>query len=363
MFRFPTFAAKIRLLVHSSKQPGKPKSLIKMTLETRINAFSVLGNRIKALSKIEREQICERAGLTNAWFTPVSVQSALDGIALFLDKATLQTWTASYPVCPSEKLVGIAMAGNIPLVGFHDLLCVLISGHKALVKLSSQDALIEVLIKWLIEIEPRFAEKIIVEERLNAAEVMIATGSDNTSRYFEYYFRTRPHIIRKNRSSCAVIMGEEPGEILTELGKDVFTYFGLGCRNVAKVFVPEEYDFTKLLDSWAIYGEIIHHHKYANNYDYQKSILLVNQTPFLDSGFVLLTESENLVSPISVLFFERYVDQVDLQQKIQSHAEKLQCVLSANGWYPNSVAFGKAQQPEVWNYADNVDTMRFLATL
>lgn len=334
-----------------------------MNLESRINAFSALGNRIKSLTKTEREQVYDRASMTNGWFTPTSVQTALDGIALFLDKATLQTWTAQYPTNPTQKVVGIAMAGNIPLVGFHDLLCVLISGHRALIKLSSQDALMEVLIKWLIELEPRFAGKISIEERLNAAEAMIATGSDNTSRYFEYYFRNRPHIIRKNRSSCAIIMGEEPAEVLTELGKDVFTYFGLGCRNVAKVFVPEDYTFINLLDSWAPYLEISNHHKYANNYDYQKSILLINQTPFLDNGFVLLTESANLVSPISVLFYERYVDQIDLQEKLQSHADKLQCVVSANGWYPNSVPFGKAQQPDVWDYADNVDTMKFLATI
>jgi hypothetical protein len=334
-----------------------------MDLATRINAFNELGNRIKALHKTGREQLYERANLSNPWFTAASVQNALDGIALFLDSETLRSWTSQYPTAPNQKMVGIAMAGNIPLVGFHDLLCVLISGHQALVKLSSQDALMQVLINWLIEIEPRFATKIKIEERLNAAEAMIATGSDNTSRYFEYYFRTRPHIIRKNRSSCAIIMGEESNEELLKLGKDVFTYFGLGCRNVAKVFVPEEYSFTNLLDVWQPYQAIIHHHKYANNYDYQKSILLVNQTAFFDSGFVLLTESANLVSPISVLFFERYIDQTDLQHKIQSHSEKLQCIVSANGWYSTSVAFGKAQQPEVWDYADNVDTMKFLSIL
>ncbi|HCZ37671.1 MAG TPA: acyl-CoA reductase [Cytophagales bacterium] len=333
-----------------------------MTLEQRINAFSALGSRISSLNKTEREQIYQHASLVNGWFTPTSVQNALDGIVLFLNKETLQNWTSRYPTPSSEKVVGIAMAGNIPLVGFHDLLCVLISGHRALIKLSSQDALIEVMIKWLMEIEPGFADKITIAERLNAAEVMIATGSDNTSRYFEYYFRNKPHIIRKNRSSCAIIMGEEPNATLAELGKDVFTYFGLGCRNVAKVFVPEEYTFTNLLDTWQPYQEIIHHHKYANNYDYQKSILLVNQTPFFDNGFVLLTESSNLVSPISVLFYERYLDQQDLQQKLQSHADKLQCIVSANGWYAGSVPFGKAQQPQVWDYADDVDTMRFLAS-
>jgi hypothetical protein len=334
-----------------------------MVLATRINAFHELGNRIKALNKTGREQLYERASQHNAWFTAESVQQALDGILLFLDSETLRLWTSRYPTANVRKTIGIAMAGNIPLVGFHDLLCVLISGHKALIKLSSQDALMEVLINWLIEIEPNFETKIKLVDRLNAAEAMIATGSDNTSRYFEYYFRSRPHIIRKNRSSCAVIMGEEPRDVLAELGKDVFTYFGLGCRNVAKLFVPDEYSFNNLLNAWQPYQDIIHHHKYANNYDYQKSILLINQTHFFDSGFVLLTESANLVSPISVVFFERYRDQTDLQQKLQSHAEKLQCIVSASGWYPNSVAFGKAQQPAVWDYADNVDTLRFLTTL
>ncbi|MBX2896185.1 MAG: acyl-CoA reductase [Cyclobacteriaceae bacterium] len=334
-----------------------------MELATRINAFHQLGIRIKALNNTGREQLYEQAIQHNAWFTAASVQNALDGIVLFLDAENLRLWISRYATAPAEKTIGIAMAGNIPLVGFHDLLCVLISGHKALIKLSSQDALMEVLINWLIEIEPNFETKIKLVDRLNAAEAMIATGSDNTSRYFEYYFRSRPHIIRKNRSSCAVVMGEEPRDVLAELGKDVFTYFGLGCRNVAKVFVPEEYSLNNLLDAWQPYQDIIQHHKYANNYDYQKSILLINQTPFFDSGFVLLTESANLVSPISVVFFERYRDQTDLQQKIQSHTEKLQCIVSANGWYPNSVAFGKAQQPAVWDYADNIDTLKFLTAL
>ena len=155
----------------------------------------------------------------------------------------------------------------------------------------------------VVEIEPRFADKVHFEERLNNVDAIIATGSDNTARYFEYYFRNIPHIIRKNRSSVAILMGEEEAHHLTELGKDVFSYFGLGCRNISKFFVPEGYEFIKLLDSWDCYKEIINHHKYANNYDYQKSILLVNKVPHLDNGFVLLTQNEQLVSPISVCVF------------------------------------------------------------
>ncbi|MCW5911169.1 MAG: acyl-CoA reductase [Cyclobacteriaceae bacterium] len=335
-----------------------------MNLNSRIEAFTELGNRITNLKHAKKESIFTHASQNNAWFTPPSVEAALSGISHFLRAQTLQTWLGRYQLTDVSKTVGIAMAGNIPLVGFHDLLCVLISGHKAMIKPSAQDNyLVELLIKWLIEIEPGFANRIQIEERLNKAEAMVATGSDNTSRYFEYYFRNLPHIIRKNRSSCAIIMGEEPADELQKLGTDVFTYFGLGCRNVAKLFVPADYEFSGLLDSWKPYEEIINHHKYANNYDYQKSILLVNQTPFFDNGFVLLTENVNLVSPISVLFFERYLDQADLQQKLRSHEEKLQCIVSVKGWYTNSIPFGKAQQPDVWDYADNVDTMKFLAAL
>jgi len=192
---------------------------------------------------------------------------------------------------------------------------------------------------------------------------MIATGSDNTSRYFEYYFRNIPHIIRKNRTSCAVILGEETPEEFCELGKDIFSYFGLGCRNVSKIFVPENFDFIPLLDNLASFKPIIHHHKYANNYDYQKSILLVNQIHHYDTGFLLLTENQNLVSPISVMYYEYYVDQTDLNSKLLSHQEKIQCIVSAKGWYKKSIPFGDAQFPEVNDYADGVDTMAFLTSL
>ncbi len=335
-----------------------------MELEERINAFAALGDKIDQLTESEKEIIVDRAGQLNAWFTPESVLLSLTGIRQFLYREALTNWTANYNLTHQrEKIVGVAMAGNIPLVGFHDLLCILIAGHQIAAKKSSQDSyLITLLCDWLIESNPKFQSKIKFEERLNHVDALIATGSDNSSRYFEYYFRKIPHIIRKNRSSCAVLIGEEDASLLTELGKDVFTYFGLGCRNVSKIYVPEDYNFPNLLDNWEIYQPITHHHKYANNYDYQKSIMLVNSTPFYDNGFVMLTESENLVSPISVVFYETYTDLSDLNKKLTNHSEKIQCIVSANGWYEGSIPFGKAQQPEVADYADQVDTMNFLTS-
>ncbi|HRI79763.1 MAG TPA: acyl-CoA reductase, partial [Cyclobacteriaceae bacterium] len=198
------------------------------------------------------------------------------------------------------------------------------------------------------------------EENLKGVDALIATGSDNTARYFEYYFRNIPHIIRKNRASCAVILGEESKEEFELLGKDVFTHFGLGCRNVSKLYVPDDFDFRRLLDNWKSFSPVMDHHKYANNYLYQKSILLVNREAFLDTEFVILRESQSLVSPISTVFFEKYQSQAEVKEKIEMHRDKLQVVASAKGWFKNSVPFGEAQFPQVSDYADNVDTMRFL---
>jgi len=336
-----------------------------MNLTQRISAFAELGNQINRLNTDEKATLADQAAQRNPWFTSEYVNLALDGITKFLSADTLSKWTAAYSLNPSfPKTIGVAMAGNIPMVGFHDFLCVLLSGNKLKAKLSTQDSvLLQSITQRLIQIEPQFESLIDYAERLNEIDAVIATGSDNTSRYFEYYFRNIPSIIRKNRSSCAVLLGEETNDQLTELGKDVFSYFGLGCRNVSKVFVPEGYSFTPLLDSWPKYSNIGNHHKYANNYDYQKSILLVNGVTFLDNGFVLVTESSSLVSPISVLFFETYKDQNDLYEKISSQREKIQCIVSANGWYPESLPFGKAQYPEARDYADNVDTLKFLSSL
>ncbi len=336
-----------------------------MKLIERIKAFTSLGNKIDQLSGEERAEICNQASYLNSWFVRGSVELSLTGICCFLNKDNLTKWIRPNNVSDSKnKKVGITMAGNIPLVGFHDYLSVLMSGNEVVIKLSSQDSyLLPKISSWLVEIEPRFANKIHFAERLNHVDAIIATGSDNTARYFEYYFRNIPHIIRKNRSSVAILMGEEDQAHLIELGKDVFSYFGLGCRNISKFFVPKGYEFTKLLDSWDCYKEIINHHKYANNYDYQKSILLVNKIPHLDNGFVLITPNEQLVSPISVVYVETYTTQSDLKREIKVQKDKIQCIVSANGWFEESVPFGKAQQPELWDYADRIDTLKFLSEI
>ncbi len=332
-----------------------------MTLENRIGAFVKLGQRLSELGEDKKEILFEKVRMENPWFIPENVEIALQGIQKLLNKEKLTALTSQYSFKEESKKIGVAMAGNIPLVGFHDLMCVLLSGHQIYIKPSSQDSVLIHFIKdQIIEIDPRFAGKIFIEERLNKVDAFIATGSDNTARYFEYYFRNKPHIIRKNRSSCAVILGEEPIDELKELGKDVFTYFGLGCRNVSKLFVPVGYEFNTMFKSWEGFSSIIHHNKYVNNYDYRKSIFLVNRNDFLDTGFLLVTENENLVSPISVLYFEYYSNQAELKGKIKKQQEKIQCIVSAKGWFKGSVPFGQAQFPEADDFADGVNTLAFL---
>lgn len=335
-----------------------------MTLEQRISGFVKLGLHLSNLSEEAFESLALTARLENPWFTAENVKRSMTGITQYLKEDKLRQWTSRYILNPTEpKEVALVLAGNIPLVGFHDLLSVLISGHHVQLKLSSKDSkLIQYLIKHLIWLEPAF-EKIIKikENKLENFDAVIATGSDNSARYFEYYFGKYPNIIRKNRSSCVILNGNESEEEMEALGEDIFSYFGLGCRNVSKAFVPKGYDLAKILSRWESYKEIIHHHKYCNNYDYQKSILLVNLIPFLDNGFILLQENEKLVSPISVLFYEYYTDQEDLEIKLNINKEKIQCIVGSNSLA--TVPFGGAQYPEVWDYADNVDTLTFLEKL
>ncbi len=336
-----------------------------MNLPERTEAFVSLGKTLAQLPTAEKNELHERARAENPWFTPDSVELSLQGIRVLLSEDALIKWILRYPESrESPKSVGIAMAGNIPFVGFHDFLCVLISGHRVIAKLSSQDSVMfKFVAQKLVSIAPKFESLITVQDKLKGTDAIIATGSDNTARYFEYYFRKIPHIIRKNRSSCGVLMGEESNEDLAALGMDVFSYFGLGCRNVSKLYVPEDFDFTRLIKSWEPYRQISMHHKYVNNYDYQKAILLTNQQPFLEGEFVILREDKGLVSPISVVYYEYYNDQGDLRTKVMSHGEKLQVVASAQGWFEGSVPFGKAQFPAVDDYADKVDTMAFLSKI
>lgn len=332
-----------------------------MTLAERIEAFSILGDKIKDIPKDSLTEIARRSALDNQWFTEENVAHAFEGLAFMLEKTRLQKWLAPYgPLSPEvPKIIGIVMAGNIPMVGFHDLMSVLLSGHFAAVKASSQDSyLITRLTEWLTEIEPRFKKDIEIRERLTSIDALIATGSDNTARYFEYYFRNHPRVIRKNRTSVAILDGHETDEELVALGKDVFLYFGLGCRNVSKLFVPSGYDPRPFFEANEYLSPIGHHNKYRNNYDYHKSILLVNGVKHLDNGFLLWQPSPELVSPISVLYVEEYQDQKEVTEKLAQVSNKLQCIIGKG-----HIPFGKGQSPEPWDYADNVDTIQFLAEL
>jgi hypothetical protein len=333
-----------------------------MNIDQRLKAFASLGHYLRNINQEEMQTLTDAARNQNPWFTPFSVTTALGTIAEFLTEDSLKKWVKNYNLSTSGKRVGVVLAGNIPFVGFHDVLCILVSGNIAFIKMSSKDqVLMNFILEKLVAAEPDFAPQIVVTEQLKNFDAVIATGSDNTSRYFEFYFGKYPHIIRKNRTSVAILDGTENKQDLAELGKDVFTYFGLGCRNVSKLYVPQGYSFNHLFESWEGYADIIHHHKYCNNYDYQKSILLVNRQEFLDNGFVIVQQSDKIVSPISVVYYETYVDDSDLKAKIASMREKIQVIV---GRGPSSeVSFGNAQCPDIDDYADGIDTLRFLEGL
>ncbi|MCX6215131.1 acyl-CoA reductase [Spirosoma sp.] len=349
-----------------------------MLLSERLHTFVALGDFLRsANAQPELTEIVQQAYYKNNWFTPENSQNALSAIANeFLTADKLSAWINQYDIKLDEdptqqaRIVGVVMAGNIPAVGFHDMLCVLMSGHKLLAKLSSQDfVLIHYLIQKLKEIDPRFSDLIEEADRLNAAEAYIATGSNNTARYFEYYFAKKPNIIRKNRTSVGLLMGEENEDEFLKLGHDISDYYGLGCRNVSTILVPEgpngePYDFTPMLRTLEPQVSIyLNNHKYQNNYDYNKSIYLINAVPHLDNGYLLLTENDALVSPISVVYFQTYKTQADATAWLDTHAEQIQVVASAQSWYPRSVAFGQTQRPGLNDYADGVDTMAFLKEL
>lgn len=337
------------------------------SFQSRINALIQLGLQLSVLDQEEKFSLYRRIENQNAWFIPNSIRNALHGIQLLLEEKNLTSWLSNYSIKdPSQpKNIGILMAGNIPAVGFHDLLCVLVSGNIASIKLSSSDS---VLINWLIErlvaIEPSFASLISIEEMLKNKDAYIATGSDNSARYFNYYFGKYPNIIRSNRTSVAILTSDETDKDLENLGQDIFQYFGLGCRNVSKLFVKSEDTLIRLLGVLEKKDWVSSHHKYLNNYDYNKSIYLVNGEPHLDNGFLLLKESQELVSPIAVLFYEKYKDETDLNQKLSSIRDKVQCVLGNQpGLSADIIPFGQAQMPCPWDYADHVDTLKFLISL
>lgn len=338
-----------------------------MNLDQRIEAFSSLGKILReALAgngnrfSGELNHLIDSQQTKNPWFTPSDVRMALSAIASELTHENLRKWTDMYSGLKNDYTpltIAVVMAGNIPMVGFHDFLCVLISGNKVLAKTSSRDDdLIRHAGEILQYIDPGFEEYIaFTDGTLSGFDAVIATGSDNTSRYFEYYFGKYPNIIRKNRNSIAILDGSETTGELEALGSDIFSYFGLGCRSVSKLYVPAGYDFKIFTGSIQKYSGRINHTKYANNYDYHKAIMLVNRVKFIDTGYLLLKEDTLPASPVAVLHYEFYRSKEELTVMINTKKDKIQCIVGRD-----HIPFGFAQSPALWDYADGTDTLEFL---
>jgi hypothetical protein len=341
-----------------------------LSLEKRIEIFTQLGN---ILSHPDQNPSCakwiEEAQLYNPWFTPDNVREAMTGIGNSLQESKIQKWIKpnldKLKKNTTPKTIGVVMAGNLPLVGFHDFLTVLISGNRILAKLSSDDnKLMPAIAELLYEIEPEIKNFIEFSEgKLEKFDAIIATGSNNTSRYFEYYFGKYPNIIRKNRNGIAILTGNETGSELENLGKDIFLYFGMGCRSISKLFVPEHYDFTNLFPHFEKYKNIRMHSKYVNNYDYYKSIYLINKVKHFDNGFLLLTEENSYASPPSVIYYSYYQSLEEVKTWLEMDRELIQCVIGDNSNELSAIPFGMAQYPELWDYADGIDTLAFLLKL
>jgi len=348
-----------------------------MDLAKRILSFKSLGDffrdfsenkNLETISSKKLTEIVESDHFNNPWFTEENIRIAIRAIGNSLQEENIKKWLSKYPELNEEKepkRIGVVTAGNLPLVGFHDFISVLISGNIFVGKLSSKDNRLLIFIAdFLTNANSELKNRIFFKENLLVRfDAIIATGSNNTSRYFEYYFGKYPNIIRHNRNSIAVITGSETNEQISLLADDIFQYFGLGCRNISKLFVPENYSFENLFKNINQYQYLYQHNKYANNYDYNRSIYLMNQTPYLDNGFVLLKEDSQIASPIGVIYYEYYKNLKDVVNYLEINCDQIQCIVSGSDMITNALQFGKAQQPELWDYADNVDTLKFLLNL
>jgi hypothetical protein len=329
-----------------------------MNLQQRINLLVGLGKYMKSENE-EWHEAKLKASRENTWFIPEFIELAVNNIAEeFLNSNKLESWAKKYQL-PDEnntpKNIGLVMAGNIPLVGFHDFLCIFINGHKQTIKLSSKDnVLIKHLVEYLYMQDITVQNYISFAEMLKGCEAYIATGSNNSARYFEYYFNKYPSIIRRNRTSVAVLSGNETDEELEKLADDVYLYFGLGCRNITKIYVPENYDFISMLDAFNKYNYLADNNKYKNNYDYQLALFILNKKYYMTNSSILLLENTSLFSAISVLNYEYYKN-ADSVLEILKESPDVQCIIGQN-----YLPFGKAQQPGLNGYADGVDTMKFL---
>jgi hypothetical protein len=333
-----------------------------MDLQQRVNLLVQLGEYMKA-DENEWLAVKQKASRENGWFSPGFIELACANIAgEFLNRQKLLAWAGSYNI-PANKIdpkkIGVVMAGNIPLVGFHDFLCCFISGHVQGIKLSSKDnVLLKHLVHKLFQFDEECSQLIGFSEMLKGYDAYIATGSNNSGRYFEYYFQKYPHIIRRNRTSVAVLTGDETVEDLARLADDVHLYFGLGCRNVTKLYVPEQYDFVPLLETFKKYEALADNHKYRNNYDYQLALFMINRQYYMTNGSLILAENKSLFSPITVLHYEYYQDLQMVYKDLAEKNDEIQCIAGKQG-----LDFGKTQMPSLSDYADGIDTMRFLLSV
>lgn len=347
----------------------RPKAtFVRMNIAERIEVLSALGQSIKSDIKANRiDALLDLANQQNPWFVPEFSLSAMQAVAEhFLDAAKLKAWLAKYKLAQSftDKNVGLVQAGNIPLVGFHDLLSIFISGHRAHYKPSSKDEVLqEYVLNELFAIEPKLSERFKNSQQLKEIDAVIATGSNNTNRYFEAYFKKYPSILRKNRTSVAMLDGSESEDELSALADDIFQYFGLGCRNVSKVLIPEDFEIERLLKSFEKYSWLGNHSKWDNNYTYQKSVYLVNKLSHFDTGFVLMAENSDLFAPLGMLYCQRYNDFNEVQAYLESRRGDLQVVVSKGEMDFKTVPMGQSQRPTLTDYADNIDTLEFLKNL
>ncbi|MBD1430038.1 acyl-CoA reductase [Sphingobacterium litopenaei] len=333
-----------------------------MTKNDRIKAFSQLGEWLLQPDQDTLWRI-ESIQNRNPWYTKENILKQFQAIGQNLTVEKLEAWTSPYEVTKTSKVVGLVLAGNIPLVGFHDVLSTLILGFTAQIKLSSDDAgLSTIVLNKLVDIQPQFHYQIQVVEKLAGFDLVIATGSNNTARYFEYYFGSKPNIIRKNRNSIAVLTGNETTEQLMQLGNDIFDYFGLGCRSVSKLFIPKDYPIATFFEAIEQHSPIKDHYKYNNNYDYNKSIYLVNGDKHYDNGFLLLKKDENIASPLAVVFYQEYESLQEVEDYINARKENIQCVTSSAHLNIESPLFslGGSQCPALDDYADGINTLKFL---
>ncbi|UOY06361.1 acyl-CoA reductase [Muricauda sp. SCSIO 64092] len=311
------------------------------------------------------ENCMSEATIQNAWFTKENLLYVLKSWGTLLNEKDLLDWQSQYPQTGGHtKTIAVVMAGNIPLVGFHDFLCVLLSGNRVLAKLSSNDTVLLPFIgEFLIANDVDLKDKIeFTEGKMIGFDAVIATGSNNTGRYFAYYFGQYPHIIRRNRNSVAVLTHDTTETQLQGLGNDVFRYFGLGCRSVSKLFVPKGFPLDALFNALFPWKTVLEHHKYVNNYDYNKAVYLMSDSKILDNGFLILKEDSNYGSPIATLFFEYYDDKENLAKRLEAEAEAIQCIVS-KGFMDSEIPFGQTQSPKLSDYADGIDTMKFLCQL